>query len=206
MIQFFDRTSELIFLEKKYASSDAQLLVLYGRRRIGKTSLLEQFSHDKKCIYFLGRLESQADTLQRLNRVLFDAFNDPTLLNYRIENWDVLWDYIGQNATSRLVVILDEFPFLVEKFSNLISVLQDKWDSVLKHTQLMLILSGSSIAMMEKYALDYHSPIYGRRTGQWQVLKIPVPYLHSFFPSYTVEDLIKTYACVDTIPIGRAQV
>lgn len=76
--------------------------------------------------------------------------------------------------TKRLIVVLDEFPFIVEKFPEIVSVLQDKWDNLLKHTKLFLILSGSSVGMMEKYALDYKSPLYERRTGQWRVDKLEV--------------------------------
>ncbi len=76
---FIDRTDELDFLEKKFKSASAELLILYGRRRIGKTELINKFLENKRGIYFLGRLESRADTLKRLNYVLMDLFKDVSL-------------------------------------------------------------------------------------------------------------------------------
>jgi len=99
-----------------------------------------------------------------------------------------------------LVLILDEFPILVEKFPEVLSILQDKWDNLLKKTKIKLILCGSSVGMMEKYTLSYKSPLYGRRTGQWNLQKLEIKYLKDFFPSYNIKDLLLVFSCVDTIP------
>jgi hypothetical protein len=201
MMKFVNREPELQFLEKKYLSEQAELIVLYGRRRIGKTELLLHFAEGKKVLYFLGRLESKADTLRRINNLFIDSFKDLGLLRTALRTWDDVFDYLAEKSrTSRIVVVFDEFPFIIEKFPEVISVLQDKWDNVLKKTKLMLILSGSSISMMEKYAINYKSPLYGRRTGQWQLNKLKIRHLKEFFPEYAVEDLLLVYSCLDTIP------
>jgi len=201
MLKFVDRESELQFLEKKYKSGQAEFIILYGRRRIGKTELLLRFAENKRILYFLGRLESKEDTIRRLNHSLIDFFKDFDMLKSPLRNWDDVFDYLGKKAeNSRFVVAFDEFPLIIEKFPEVISVLQDKWDNVLRKTKIMLILSGSSISMMEKHTLSYKSPLYGRRTGQWQLNKLKIKHLKEFFPKYTLEDLLLVYSCLDTIP------
>ncbi len=200
MRKFINRKQELEFLENKYHSHQAELLIIYGRRRIGKTELLLKFCENKDFIYFMGRLESKEDTLRRFNHLLIEKFKDKMLLNNPLGNWDALLDYLSTKLKERLILVIDEFPFLVDRSPEIVSVLQDKWDSHLKKSKVMLILSGSSVGMMEKYALDYKSPLYGRRTGQWKVEKMNLKHLKDFFPKYTPEDLIKVYSVIDTIP------
>ena len=200
MMKFVNRKEELEFLERKYASKEAELVILYGRRRIGKTELILNFIKNKEAIYFLGRLESRAETIKRFNNTLMEFFKDIELAKRPLRSWDEIFDYLGEKIKNRLVVIFDEFPFIVEKFPEIVSILQDKWDSKLRKTKIMLILCGSSISMMEKHTLSYKSPLYGRRTGQWMVDKLKVKHLPEFFPSYTLEDLIIVYSCLDTIP------
>jgi AAA+ ATPase superfamily predicted ATPase len=200
MSRFINRTNELKFLEKKYKSKEAEFIIIYGRRRIGKTELLLKFCENKESMYFIGRLESKEETIKRFNNLLIERFGNTKLLSSPLSNWDAIFDYIAENVDKRLILVIDEFPFLVDRSPEIISIIQDKWDSKLKNTEIMLILSGSSISMMEKYALDYKSPLYGRRTGQWKVDKMNVIHLKEFFPNYSIEDLIRIYSYLDTIP------
>ena len=186
MMKFINRKEELDFLERKYASKEAELIILHGKRRIGKTELILNFIKNKKAIYFLGRLESRAETIKRFNNTLMEFFRDIELAKRPLRSWDEIFDYLGEKIKNRLVVIFDEFPFIVEKFPEIISILQDKWDSKLRKTKIMLVLCGSSISMMEKHTLSYKSPLYGRRTGQWMVDKLKVKHLPEFFPNYTL--------------------
>ena len=200
-MKFVNRREELGFLERKYNSGKAELIIIYGRRRIGKTEILRKFLENKDGIYFLGRLEAPRESIRRFNITLLDFFKDTMLAKNMLRSWDEILDYIAQKSEEkRLVVVFDEFPFLIEKFPEITSVLQDKWDSKLKYTKLMLILCGSSIGMMEKHTLSCQSPLYGRRTGQWTVDKLKIKHLKEFFPHYTIENLIIVYSCIDTIP------
>lgn len=148
----------------------------------------------------MGRLESREDTLKRFNHLLIEGFNDKNLFNSPLQNWDAFLNYLAEKTDKRLLLIIDEFPFLVERFPEMVSVLQDNWDSKLKSSKIMLVLSGSSISMMEKYALDYKSPLYGRRTGQWKIDKMNISHLKEFFPAYSTEEIIRLFSCVDCIP------
>ncbi|MCD6464109.1 ATP-binding protein [Candidatus Woesearchaeota archaeon] len=188
-------------MERKYVSGKAELIILYGRRRIGKTELLRKFLEKKAGIYFLGRLESPRETIKRFNISLLEFFKDTELASKMLRNWDDILDYIAEKSKkTRLLVVFDEFPFIIEKYPAITSILQDKWDSKLRHTKVMLVLCGSSIGMMEKHTISYKSPLYGRRTGQWMVDKLRIKHLKEFLPNYSIEDLVIVYSCVDTIP------
>ncbi len=198
--RFINRKVELDFLRSKYSSDNAELIILYGRRRIGKTELILKFLESHKGMYFLGRLESRNDTLKRFNNMLIEFYKDIEIAKKNLASLDEIFDYIGKKADEKTVLVIDEFPFIIDKFPEIISILQDKWDSTLIKTQLKLIISGSSVSMMEKYALDYKSPLYGRRTGQWQVSKVGMHCLKEFFPKYNVEELLIAFSCLDAIP------
>ncbi len=200
MSKFIDRKRELGFLKEKYESKNAELVVLYGRRRIGKTELLVEFSKGKNAMYFIGRAESHEDTMRRLNLSAMEFFKDVSLARTPFSGWDGFFDYLAQKADERLVLIIDEFPVIVDKFPEILSVMRDKWDSALGKTKLMIVLCGSSISMMEKCALDYKSPIYGRRTGQWMVDRLDVVHLREFFPKYSAEDIVILHSAIDAIP------
>ena len=201
MMKFVNRKDEIEFLERKFKSREAELIILYGRRRIGKTELILNFCKNKDSAYFIGRLESREDTIKRFNNLLIEKFNDKKILNLPLTNWDVIFEYIAENVKKKSIFVFDEFPFMAERFPEIISILQDKWDFFLKkNPNVMIILCGSSIGMMEKYTLDYNSALYGRRTGQWKIEKMSIVYLNDFFPNYDGEDLIRLYSCLDTIP------
>lgn len=201
VMKFIDREPELAFLEKKYQSATAELIIIYGRRRIGKTHLIHEFLKNKKpALYFLCRLESQVDALRRFNLHLMRTFDDLMLAERPLRDWDAIFDYIAEKAHQRVIIVIDEFPFLIERTPEIVSLLQDHWDSQLHATRVMLILMGSSVSMMEKHTLDYQSPLYGRRTGQWKVGRLHPMYLRQIFPTYSVEELMVTFGCLDTIP------
>jgi AAA+ ATPase superfamily predicted ATPase len=121
-------------------------------------------------------------------------------LNNPLANIEAVFDYLVEKSSKRIVLVFDEFPFLVDRFPEIISILQDKWDSKFKKSKAMFVLLGSSVGMMEKYALDYKSPLYGRRTGQWKIDKFSISHLKDFFPKYSQEELVYVFSSIDSIP------
>ncbi len=189
------------FLERHCQREEAGFIVLYGRRRVGKTELLNKFIHNKKHIYFLARRESEAETFERFSMTLFKVFHDELLLSRPLSSFDSLFEYLYEKAKEeRIVLVIDEFPFLIERFRGFTSVLQDNWDNKLKCSKLFLILCGSSIGMMETEVLGYRSPLYGRRTGQWKLEPLNFFDLAELFPLYSAEEIVKVYATLDAIP------
>ena len=106
MMKFIDREKEIEFLERKYKSKEAELLILYGRRRIGKTEMILNFCENKDSAYFIGRLESREDTIKRFNNLILEKFNDEKLLNSPLQNWDATFDYITEKVEKRFIFAL----------------------------------------------------------------------------------------------------
>jgi len=166
METFIDRKRELSLLEERYQSGKAEFVVIYGRRRVGKTALIEKFLEGKKGVRLLAREESKTLQLNRFSSILAEFFGDEFLKKAPFRDWDGLLEYLAQKAEKeRVVVAIDEFPNLLKEERGLPSILQDYWNRKLSKTKLFLILCGSSISMMER-VLGYRSPLYGRRTGQ----------------------------------------
>lgn len=166
MSVFLGRGRELSRLQERYQSDGAEFIVLYGRRRVGKSELIDQFLRTSTGIHLIAREESKHLQLRKFSADLSAYFQDPFLQKNGFSDWDSFFEYLIQHAGSRIVIAIDEFPYLIKEDPSLPSILQEYWDRRLKDTQIFLILSGSSIAMMESATMDYKSPLFGRRTGQ----------------------------------------
>ncbi|AEH24538.1 ATP-binding protein [Pyrococcus yayanosii] len=198
---FVDRERELEFLERRYSSEKAELIIIYGRRRIGKTELLLHFAKDKPYVYFLATEKPYHENIRDLQRLMAEFLGDPLFSRISFGNIDeLLMAFAEKIGDERVVLIIDEFPVLIENYRPVLSLLQRAWDLKLSKTKLMLILCGSSVSTMETEVLGYKSPLYGRRTGQWKVDEIPFFNISEFLPSYSVENLIKVYGVVGGIP------
>jgi len=165
---FVNRVSEIELLEKRFHSGKAEFFVLYGRRRVGKTELLARFCEGKRSIFFVSDLGSEISLRIALSAAVNTALYGPNQMNAVYSTWEDLLHALAQAAqTDRLVVVLDEFPYLVTAHPPLATILQRVWDQTLKNSQIMLILCGSYIGMMEETVLGYQAPLYGRRTAQY---------------------------------------
>lgn len=163
---FIDRQDELAVLNERYARKGAEFIILYGRRRIGKSELIEHFLKTTRGIRFLAREESKHLQLKKISRDCADFFHDTFLQQSPFGDWDSFFSYLAGKTKDRLVIAIDEFPYLVKEDPSLPSIIQEYWDKRLKDSGIVLILSGSSISMMEEYTMQHSSPLYGRRTGQ----------------------------------------
>lgn len=173
-MNFIGRNKELGSLSERFESNKAEFLIIYGRRRIGKTELVKKFIFTcGSGIILIGREESKKLQLDRYSRILAEYFDDDLLKKQGFTDWDAFFEYIYQQAKEkRFILALDEFPYLVKDEKALPSILQDYWDNKLKDSGIYLIISGSSISMMEKL-ISYRAPLYGRRTGQIKLAPLP---------------------------------
>ncbi len=197
---FVNRVRELAFLEKQYASDQAERVVLYGRRRVGKTEMLRRFCEGKRHLFYIADLGTETSTLAEMARRYGELFhNDDESVHFA--NWDQAFKALGRQAKNeRLIVVLDEFTYLLQTDPALSSILQRLWDETLQHTKIMLILSGSYIGMMEREVLAYQSPLYGRRTGQWHLQSLTFADTRLFLPGYSLQDQVRSYAVLGGIP------
>jgi uncharacterized protein len=198
---FVDRVAEMDLLEKRFASGAAEFFVLYGRRRVGKTELLVRFCEGKRAIFFVSDLGSEVSLRTALSRAVNSVIFGPNQMNAVYPTWEDLFQTLAQSAqTERLVVVLDEFPYLVSAYPPLASILQRVWDENLKNTRLMLILCGSYIGMMEETVLGYQAPLYGRRTAQYLLEPLQFQDARPFFPAYEAEEQVRAFAVYGGTP------
>ena len=202
---FVNRERELAALETRYATDQAEMFVLYGRRRVGKTELLRTFGRDKRHVFFVADLGSEATQLAAFSRAIGRQLISPTA-EVAFPTWDAAFDFLAQAArTERLVVVLDEFSYLAQTNPAFPSVLQRLWDTQLQATRLMLVLCGSYIGLMERDVLAYRAPLYGRRTGQWLLTPLTFAQIGPFLPAYAPADRVLAYAILGGTPAYLAQ-
>lgn len=201
MEQFVDRELEIGTLEKEYAKKEPSLVVVYGRRRVGKTTLLSEFMKGKKALYFLATQEAEA-----LNRSAFQekaaAFiKSPLLAEASVDKWDTIFKAIVSCGwENKPVLIIDEFQYLGKANPAFPSVFQRIWDEILMKSSVMVILCGSLISMMVSQTLSYNSPLYGRRTAQIRLRQIPFRYYREFVPGLSRKEQIERYAVTGGVP------
>ena len=199
---FVNRTEELDFLEKAYHSKQAEMIVIYGRRRIGKTTLIQQFIANKRSLYYMADKQSEKDLIARFQQSLAKLLDDPLLPDLNFHKWENLFSYwlSKENFSQKLILVFDEFQYLVSVNSSFVSFFQRLWDEHLKHKNILIILCGSLIHMMYSSVLSYSSPLYGRRTGQIKLEPIKFQYYHDFAPNLHEIKQIEFYAITGGVP------
>ncbi|NJN17518.1 MAG: hypothetical protein HC822_15230 [Oscillochloris sp.] len=199
---FVDREQELAFLNRvleRRRPGPAQLLLLYGRRRVGKTNLLMHWSIQSGVPTTYWTAEKEPAALQR--RKLYAALVGlPIPQAPTFESWAEVWDAAANLlAGKRHILVLDELPYAMESDPAALSALQHAWDRHFQHTETVIALCGSQIRVMEGIQAA-QSPLFGRLTGRWHLQQLPFAALKAFFPSWSVEERIAGYAVVGGIP------
>jgi len=202
-IDFWDRERELDLLEKQYRQTGSNLFVVYGRRRVGKTTTLARFSEDKPCIFYLADRSMETTLMQRLLASMARFLGDDLLAQVTPPNWDWILSQFIQRAdwTEKIVLVIDEFQALAQVNDAFPSILQRLWDTQLKSQNLMLVLCGSLVGMMYRTTLAYDSPLYGRRTGQLRMRPLSFSDLHRTFPHLSFNDMVALYAVSGGVPV-----
>ncbi|MFC6873012.1 ATP-binding protein [Halobellus marinus] len=195
---FFDREEELDTLTGAVESPGSDFVVVYGRRRVGKTELLKEFCADRPHIYFLAAQEAEHRQREKFLDQVADYFDERVP---RIDSWDEAFEYLGENLQREdLVVVIDEFPYLVEENDSLPSYMQAFVDQELDGTDSMLVLCGSSVSTMESEILSHESPLYGRRTAQLDVTPFSFQQAREVI-SYNITDAVRSYAVTGGTPM-----
>lgn len=203
--QFVNRSAELKFLERKYAESPAQMIIIYGRRRVGKTELIKKFIQEKKALYFLCTRDSLPENSRELKRRFYEFTGKEYFLELETDSFFDLVKYLVE-IESELIIVFDEFPYLIELDRGITSVFQKMWDELLKDKQVFMILSGSRVGMMETEVLGSRSPLYGRRTGDWKVEPFAFADVAGMFGEFSIEDCVKLWSVFGGTPFYLSQV
>ena len=199
---FIGRETELKFLTDKYESAGGQLIVLYGRRRVGKTETLKEFCKGKPHVFF-----SCTQTTDRVQLVKFSAKllreNLPAA-RYLSEftDWESAFRSIGElpYGEDKKLIVIDEFPYMCRGNAGIPSILQNLWDAELKDKNVMIILCGSSMSFIEKDLLAEKNPLYGRATGIYKMKEMNFYDAVKFFPQYSARDKVMAYGILGGIP------
>ncbi|MDP2754230.1 MAG: ATP-binding protein [Nitrospirota bacterium] len=202
--QFINRKDELNFLNKRYASSSPEFIILYGRRRVGKTEIIKQFIKDKPAVYFLADRQIERENRRQMQKSMADFLKDSLFEKAEFENYFELFSEFAKRARERVVFVIDEFQYLMESNTAIPSIFQKIWDEILDRTNIFLIICGSSISMMETL-MGYRNPLYGRRTGQWMVEMLKFKDAMKFLPHYSLEENIEAFSILDGIPLYLKQ-
>ncbi len=202
---FIGREKELAELNKMYDEDKFQLFVLYGRRRVGKTTLLNEFCTGKQAIFFSAAQSNNKLNLEKFSALVFAYYGENTLEPF--SSWENALTYIdNRQKDKRLILVIDEFPYLVKKNKALLSEFQHLIDHKLQHGKLFMVLCGSYMGFMEKEVLGSKSPLFGRRTGQLHMK--PFDYCTSmrFLEGFNDEDKLKLYGAFGGTPLYLQQI
>ena len=198
---FIDRKTELELLDQRYRSNQAELFVLYGRRRVGKTELLRAFCADKPHVFFIATLSSDSEQLATFSQQVYGFTHADVPSGFTFPSWEAALRALGElPGQSKPIIVLDEFTYLISGNKAIPSILQKVWDETLKNTQIMIVLCGSYIGMMETEVLGYQAPLYGRRTASTLLRPMDLASSALFFPSYSAEEKFLTWAVVGGMP------
>ena len=201
MKKFIDRIEELQTLENEYNRSGSSLVILYGRRRIGKTTLVSEFIKDKNALFFLASEESEVQNRHVFQEKAADFINNDLLRHVSVDNWDVLFKAIMDSPfEQKPVIVMDEFQYIGKSNPAFPSIFQRIWEEYLKAKDVMVILCGSLISMMVSQTLAYASPLYGRRTAQIRLKQISFTYYAKFFPGKSYKELVEFYSVTGGVP------
>lgn len=196
---FVGRSKELKKLRKLYESDSFEFAVFYGRRRVGKTTLINEFIKDKKAVYYMSVEGTRKENLAGLSKALL---SDRPGAAPQFPDFESLLGYIDQLAVTgeRMIIAIDEFPYLAASYPAISSMLQSHIDLHWKNSRLFLILCGSSMSFMEEQVLGYKSPLYGRRTAQFKLHPFTFFEARKMLPGFSPEEQAVLYGVTGGIP------
>ncbi len=204
MGSFVDRGSEMRWLDERWASGRAELLLVYGRRRVGKTRLVREWVERRglggRVLYFVAEEEPEQAMLARLSEALARFTGDELLAERPLTSWRQVLLYLARLATGeRIGFVLDEFQYAVEASPGLPSTLQALWDTRLSGTKVFILLMGSLVSFSEG-VLGSKSPLYGRFTGVLRLSPLSPLAAGCFAPTWPPGDRVRLYGVFGGVP------
>jgi len=203
--KFFGRERELEELNRLWASPKEEFLILYGRRRVGKTALLAEWIRrtGNRALYWVASPTSAAAQLRSFSQSIYNFENPglPAPNGFTYTNWEQAFQQIARLAKDeRLALFIDEFTYLLEVDPGIAGLLQKLWDHVLKNVNILLCLSGSHLGMMKREFFSYQAPLYGRASAQIHLQPFYFGSTRGFFPNYSAVDRVALYSIFGGVP------
>ncbi len=199
---FIGRESELNFLEGQYSGTGGQLVVLYGRRRVGKTETLRQFCNGKPHVFFSCRECSDKMQLKAFSEKMLREKIPAAAYITEFADWEKAFRSVADlpYGEQKRLLVIDEFPYMCKGNSAIPSTLQNLWDEFLKDENVMIVLCGSAMSFIEKDFLSEKNPLYGRATGIYKMTEMGFYDAIKFFPNYSDRDKVLVYSVLGGIP------
>ncbi len=199
---FIGRETELQFLNDKYKEKKGQLIVLYGRRRVGKTETLREFCKGKRHIFFSCTQSTDRVQLAKFSKQILREDIPARQYITEFSDWEKAFSAILDlpYGEEKKLMVIDEFPYMCRGNKSIPSILQNLWDAEFRDSNVMIILCGSAMSFMEKELLAEKNPLYGRATGIYKMKKMGFYDAVRFFPNYSPHDKVLAYAVLGGIP------
>ena len=199
---FIGREDELKFLQEKYDEEKGQLIVLYGRRRVGKTETLKEFCKGKPHVFYSCTQCTDKVQLSKFSAHILKENIPASKYVSEFKDWEQAFSSISELSfgEKKKLIVIDEFPYMCRNNIEIPSVLQNLWDSYLKDMNVMIILCGSSMSFIEKELLAEKNPLYGRATGIYKMTEMGFYDAVEFFPEYSEKEKILAYSILGGIP------
>lgn len=203
--KFYGRKNELEVLDRLWASHREEFLVLYGRRRVGKTALLAEWIQrtGNRALYWVASPTSVAAQLRSFSQAVYNFGNPNSSApdGFTYISWEQAFQQVARlTKDARMALFIDEFTYLLEVDPGIAGLLQNAWDHVLKNTSIFLCLSGSHLGMMKREFFSYQAPLYGRASAQIHLQPFYFGATHGFFPNYSATDRVALYSIFGGVP------
>ncbi|MCC8066711.1 MAG: ATP-binding protein [Clostridiales bacterium] len=201
MEQFYCREEELRKMNTRYEDGEFECIIIYGRRRVGKTALINEFCKDKPTIFFSALNTTGQENLDSLSKAIMNYEKPEMLMTPVFRDYDAALDEITSlSKQSRIVFVIDEYPYLAKAKPAISAMIQHLIDHKWKNSRLYLILCGSSMSFMENQVLGQESPLYGRRTAQFKIKPLDYRETAMFHPEHPPEENALIYGITGGIP------
>lgn len=195
------REKEIKQIYEIASSKKFEFLVMYGRRRVGKTELLKELARNKRTIFFSAQEKNNLLNLKEFSQLIQTYFEGKNIAEYN--SWENIFEYLADKVSKskqRTILIIDEFPYIVNEYPTIKSILQHYIDHIFSKLNLLIILCGSSISSMEDGILAKKSPLYGRATSIMEVKPLNCFDSFKFMGGYNIVDKMIAYSILGGIP------
>lgn len=199
---FIGRETELNFLQDKYDEEKGQLIVLYGRRRVGKTETLREFCKEKPHVFYSCTQSTDKIQLAKFSKQLMKENIPAKQYLSEFTDWESAFRSVLDlpYGDKKKLIVIDEFPYMCKGNKSIPSILQYLWDAEFKEKNVMIILCGSAMSFIEKELLSEKNPLYGRATGIYKMVEMGFYDAVKFFPDYSDRDKVLAYSILGGIP------
>ena len=196
MNRFIGREEELSVLQEMYNKKGFHLAVLFGRRRVGKTTLINKFIELNKCksVSFVSTEMTETELLLRMGNDVLESLAPNLNGKLKFDSFDSIFDYLAEESVKeRIIFVIDEYPYLAKSCPYMNSLLQKYIDNKWKNSNLYFILLGSLVSFMREDVLGSSAPLHGRANLELKINPFGYKDTACFVPDYNAEEQAIVY-------------